>query len=82
MANTVNPDENDAVFSLPQEYYISTFSGWKSPSLGPKVHNVMKESYEKAETVACGIYIADFNASSNSTHSPHVRNIIGVSWHC
>ncbi|KAH6964713.1 hypothetical protein DER45DRAFT_627111 [Fusarium avenaceum] len=73
MADTLHPDETDSVFSLPQQYYISTFSGWKSPDLTSKVHEVMKESYEKAETVASGMYIADFNGSSSSTHSPNIR---------
>ncbi|KAF4458725.1 FAD binding domain-containing [Fusarium albosuccineum] len=27
MADTLNPDERDALFSIPQQYYISTFSG-------------------------------------------------------
>lgn len=76
MADTLHPDETDSVFSLPQQYYISTFSGWKSPDLTSKVHEVMKESYEKAETVASGMYIADFNESSSSTHSPNVSNTV------
>ncbi|KAJ4250195.1 hypothetical protein NW762_012010 [Fusarium torreyae] len=78
MADTLNPDENDSVFSLPQQYYISTFSGWKAPELSSKVKEQMEEAYQKAETVACGMYIADFNASSSSTHSPTVGAIFQV----
>lgn len=72
ICDTTNPDEGDTVFSLPQEYYISTFSGWKDPSLRSQVQETMREEYMKAETVACGIYVADFDQTSQSTHSPKV----------
>ncbi|KAF5519207.1 FAD-linked oxidoreductase azaL [Colletotrichum aenigma] len=70
MCDTLTPDENDAVFSLPQQYYISTFSGWKDSALVPKVRDTMRRTYGKASTVACGMYIADFDQSSGSLHSP------------
>ncbi|KAL1903736.1 hypothetical protein Sste5344_010573 [Sporothrix stenoceras] len=69
MADTVDVDETDAVFSLPQKYYISTFSGWKNPELRDPIRAVMRQSYAKANTVACGMYIADFDPSPESTHS-------------
>lgn len=72
MADTLNPDENDSVFSIPQQYYISTFTGWKDPTLQPRIRQTMHESYNKAESVACGIYIADFDQSTDSIHSSTV----------
>ncbi|KAJ2901603.1 uncharacterized protein MKZ38_001623 [Zalerion maritima] len=73
MCDTVAPDENDAVFSIPQQYYISTFGGWKSPSLRPQVQDTLRESYKRADSVACGIYIADFDQSIDSLHSPEIK---------
>ncbi|KAH8721693.1 hypothetical protein BGZ61DRAFT_530219 [Ilyonectria robusta] len=73
MSDTVTPDEDDAVFSLPQQYYISTFSGWKDPSLRPLIQTTMRDSYRQAETVACGMYVADFDQSSQSLHSPEIK---------
>ncbi|VUC37329.1 unnamed protein product [Clonostachys rosea] len=72
MSDLLNPDEEDAVFSLPQQYYISTFTGWKDPSLQPEIHETMLTSYQKAESVACGMYIADFNQTPSCSHSPSV----------
>lgn len=72
MADTLSPDEKDAVFSIPQQYYISTFTGWRDPALQPRIRQAMSESYKIAESVACGIYIADFDQSPNSGHSPTV----------
>ncbi|KAJ3937967.1 uncharacterized protein N0V96_011966 [Colletotrichum fioriniae] len=70
ICDTIKPDERDAVFSIPQQYYISTFSGWKDAALVPRVRETMRASYKKAEAVACGIYSADFDQSKNSLHSP------------
>ncbi|KAF9878350.1 hypothetical protein CkaCkLH20_04388 [Colletotrichum karsti] len=70
MSDTLNPDERDAVFSLPQQYYISTFTGWKDPSLVHSIQENMKRTYGKASTIACGMYIADYDQSSDSLHSP------------
>ncbi|KAM0328718.1 hypothetical protein ACHAQA_005131 [Verticillium albo-atrum] len=70
MADFLDPDESDAVLSIPQQYYISTFTGWKEPSLAPTLRETMRESYQQAETVACGIYIADFDQTKTRTHSP------------
>ncbi|KAH7133882.1 hypothetical protein EDB81DRAFT_695589 [Dactylonectria macrodidyma] len=72
MADTLSPDESDAVFSIPQQYYISTFSGWKDPALQPQIRNIMQSSYQRAESVACGIYVADFDRSSDAAHSPTI----------
>ncbi|CAK7232408.1 hypothetical protein SBRCBS47491_008258 [Sporothrix bragantina] len=68
MSDTVDVDETDAVFSLPQKYYISTFSGWRNPELRLPIRAAMRKSYAKAFTVACGMYIADFDPSPESTH--------------
>ncbi|CAK7218980.1 hypothetical protein SEUCBS140593_003738 [Sporothrix eucalyptigena] len=68
MADTVDLDETDAVFSIPQKYYISTFSGWKNPELRAPIRAAMRQSYAKAFTVACGMYIADFDPSPDTTH--------------
>ncbi|KAK1536302.1 uncharacterized protein CCOS01_01622 [Colletotrichum costaricense] len=73
ICDTIKPDERDAVFSIPQQYYISTFSGWKDPALVPRVRETMRASYKKAEAVACGIYSADFDQSKNSLHSPEIK---------
>ncbi|KPM40129.1 hypothetical protein AK830_g6427 [Neonectria ditissima] len=73
MCDTTSPNEEDAVFSIPQEYYISTFRGWKDPSVQPRVEEMMRNSYKKAESVACGMYVADFDATSQSTHSPTIK---------
>ncbi|KAK1690029.1 hypothetical protein BDP55DRAFT_691419 [Colletotrichum godetiae] len=73
ICDTIRPDEKDAVFSIPQQYYISTFSGWKDPALVPRVRETMRTSYKKAEAVACGIYSADFDQSKNSLHSPEIK---------
>ncbi|KAI0123386.1 hypothetical protein BJ170DRAFT_641644 [Xylariales sp. AK1849] len=73
MGDTINPDENDAVFSLPQQYYVSTFSGWRDSSLRFDIRETIKKSYQKAESVACGMYIADFDQSAESLHSPEMK---------
>lgn len=76
MADTLDVDEADAVFSIPQQYYISTFSGWKDTSLQPKVRQVMQQSYKQAETVASGMYIADFDQSPGSVQSSGVSDAV------
>lgn len=68
MADTLDVDEADAVFSIPQQYYISTFSGWKDASLQDQVRKVVKQSYKQAESVACGMYVADFDQSPGALH--------------
>ncbi|KAL2670506.1 hypothetical protein Neosp_014294 [[Neocosmospora] mangrovei] len=72
MADTLDVDEADAVLSIPQQYYISTFSGWKDASLQTKVRKVMQQSYNQAESVACGMYVADFDQSPGTLHSSNI----------
>lgn len=72
MADTLDPDENDAVFSLPQQYYISTFSGWKDRALRSGILETMRASYKEADLVSGGMYIADFDPSLSSVQSSEV----------
>ena len=76
MADTLDIDEADAVLSIPQQYYISTFSGWKDASLQTKVRQVMQQSYKQAGSVACGMYVADFDQSPGSLHSSSVSDAV------
>ncbi|ETS80071.1 hypothetical protein PFICI_07600 [Pestalotiopsis fici W106-1] len=73
MADTITPDESDAVFSLPQQYYISTFSGWKDPARKAEILKVMEASYKKAELVSCGMYVADFDQTSSCVQSRDIK---------
>ncbi|KAF7535071.1 hypothetical protein G7054_g5714 [Neopestalotiopsis clavispora] len=73
MADTPDSDEKDAVFSLPQQYYISTFSGWKDTALRAGILETMRASYKEADLVSCGMYIADFDPSSSSVQPSEIK---------
>jgi hypothetical protein len=55
------PDEDEASLSMPQEFYISTITGWTDTKLEPRVHQMSRELYKKALPVSCGTYIADYD---------------------
>jgi hypothetical protein len=64
----VTPDEEDTVLSLPQDLYISTFTGWTDPTLEPAIYEPMRDRYKRALQVAMGMYVADFDVSYDDTN--------------
>jgi hypothetical protein len=82
----IEPNEVDAVFSLPQKYYISTFTQWMDSKLQPQVYEPMRTYYRQCAQVACGMYVADYdpncddaNVSDLSMSSSHSANPTSVS---
>lgn len=55
------PNENDHLCSLPQQYYVSTFTNWKDKSLEPGIREHMADIYSKLYPLGVGMYIADYN---------------------
>ena len=62
------PDESDAVFSLPQQYYISTFTGWRDKSLQPQIYQPMRDHYRELAPLACGMYVADYDPNCDDAN--------------
>lgn len=65
------PDEKDQALSLPQKSYISSMLCWKDPNRDTAMDNWLLKVYEKADTVSCGVYIADFNQKHRMTKVSH-----------
>jgi hypothetical protein len=61
------PDENEHAFSLPQQYYIATFVGSSDPEKDAPLRQWTLNAYRKAETVSCGMYIADYDHTHRKT---------------
>ncbi|KAJ4129626.1 hypothetical protein NW754_003908 [Fusarium falciforme] len=55
------PDEADHALSLPQKTYVSTMCCWMDPKKDAAVDKWLLDAFLKAEKVACGVYVADFN---------------------
>lgn len=55
------PNDSDHMCSLPQQYYISTFTHWKDKALSAHIHKPMAEHYSKLYATAAGMYVADYN---------------------
>jgi hypothetical protein len=66
------PDEEDAAFSLPQQLYISSFTGWKDPKLQPGIYDHMRQRYRRILPVACGMYVADFDVTCDDANVSRV----------
>ncbi|KAF2099879.1 oxidoreductase, FAD-binding protein [Rhizodiscina lignyota] len=64
----IEADEEDAAFSLPQQKYISTFTGWKDPTLQPSIYRPMRERYKRLSSVACGMYVADYDITCDDAN--------------
>ncbi|KAF2220996.1 oxidoreductase, FAD-binding protein [Elsinoe ampelina] len=62
-------DEQDAAFSVAQDMYISSFTGWTDTSLEPAVNTHMKERYRALLPVSSGMYMADFNVVDDYANS-------------
>jgi hypothetical protein len=62
------PDEEDQALSLPQKSYISSMLCWKDPNRDAFMDKWLLNAYEKANTVSCGVYIADFNQKHRITN--------------
>jgi len=56
------PNEADTALSLPQKTYVSTMCCWKDAKFDSAVDEWLLNAYTKADTVSCGVYVADFNA--------------------
>ncbi|KAJ0122288.1 hypothetical protein J7T55_002801 [Diaporthe amygdali] len=61
------PDESDQALSLPQKSYISSMLCWKDPGRDVFMDKWLRNAYEKAGAVSCGVYAADFNANNRMT---------------
>lgn len=62
------PDEDDAVLSMPQQYYISTITQWKDPAHEPGIYQHMRDRYKRALPVACGVYVADYDVTCDDAN--------------
>lgn len=61
------PDEADQALSLPQTSYVSTMLCWKDPKRDAFMDDWLLKTYEKADKVSSGVYIADFNQKHRMT---------------
>ena len=57
----------DLAYSLPSEYYISTFLVWEDQRDDEKHRIWLKDTYTEVAKVSCGTYIADFDAEMRMT---------------
>lgn len=55
------PSDNDHLCSLPQQYYISTFTHFKDKALRGTMEKPMADIYSKLYPLAAGMYVADYN---------------------
>jgi hypothetical protein len=55
------PDEADQALSLPQKAYVSSMLCWKDPKYDAAIDKWLLDAYTKADKVAVGVYVADFN---------------------
>lgn len=62
------PDENESALSIPQQYYISTITGWTDTSLEPGIKQAVRDRYRKALPVSCGTYIADYDVTCDDAN--------------
>ncbi|GAB7355900.1 hypothetical protein MBLNU459_g6547t1 [Dothideomycetes sp. NU459] len=63
----VTPSEDEcAGCSLPQQYYVATFTGWRDEGLDSKVQDRMRKAYREVEKVGCGMYVADYDADDQT----------------
>lgn len=65
------PDEGESALSIPQQYYISTITGWTDTKLEPAVQQVMRDRYRRALPVSCGTYIADYDTTCEDANVSH-----------
>ncbi len=61
------PDGTECSISLPQQYCISTFVCWTDPSWDLRLREWISSMYNKASTVGCGQYVADFDITNRVT---------------
>lgn len=66
------PDEEESALSIPQQYYISTITGWTNTKLEPEVQKVMRDRYRRALPVSCGTYIADYDTTCEDANVSHI----------
>ena len=64
----IEPDEEDAALSLPQDLYISTITGWTDPALEPQIMQPMKDHYRRAFPVAVGQYITEIDVNDDDAN--------------
>jgi hypothetical protein len=62
------PDEADASLSIPQQYYISTVTGWYDQSRSSAIRQEMRDHYKRALPVACGTYVADYDPNCDDAN--------------
>ncbi|KAH8745299.1 oxidoreductase, FAD-binding protein [Diaporthe sp. PMI_573] len=62
------PDENESALSIPQQYYISTITGWTDTGLEPGVKQAVRDRYRRALPVSCGTYIADYDVTCDEAN--------------
>jgi hypothetical protein len=62
------PDENESALSIPQQYYISTITGWTDTGLEPGVKQAVRDRYRRALPVSCGTYIADYDVTCDDAN--------------
>ncbi|KAJ4351685.1 uncharacterized protein N0V89_007028 [Didymosphaeria variabile] len=61
VAAHICPSEINMAGSLPQEYYIAAMCCWTDPDKDNVMHEKLRHVNEVAKSVACGLYVADFN---------------------
>lgn len=57
----IYPSDKDHLCSLPQQYYISTFTHYKDKTAGGHGEIQMAEHYSRLYPLAAGMYVADYN---------------------
>lgn len=62
------PDEKESALSIPQQYYISTITGWTDTRLEPGIKQAVRDRYRRALTVSCGTYIADYDVTCDDAN--------------
>ncbi len=62
------PDEEDAAISLPQQYYISSFTGWMDPKREPAIRDFYRDRYKRMLSVSGGCYVADYDVTCDDAN--------------
>jgi hypothetical protein len=69
-------DEEDAVFSVSQQYYVSAFTGWTDTSREQETQQHFRQRYKNMLPVSCGMYVADYDVSCDDANVSHPLYLI------
>lgn len=70
------PKEDEHLCTLPQEFYISTFTRWQNKSLEPGIREPMAKIYGSLYPKSVGMYVADYNP-----HDEHQAKVLSPCFH-